>query len=102
MRQKPVAVYGLGMTEQTDSAHKAAEARLKAQSAFWRTLGGFVVIWVACTIIWAATGAGMFWPVWVILGTGIATLFMAWNAFGPRETGPSQEQIEEEAKKFQK
>ena len=42
----------------------------------------------------------MFWPIWVIFGTGIATLFMAWNAFGPRDTGPTQAQVDEEAKKF--
>jgi hypothetical protein len=27
---------------------------------------------VVCILIWAATGAGSFWPVWVLLGTGIA------------------------------
>jgi hypothetical protein len=27
---------------------------------------------VVCIAIWAATGAGSFWPGWVLLGTGIA------------------------------
>jgi hypothetical protein len=27
---------------------------------------------VVCIAIWAATGAGPFWPGWVLLGTGIA------------------------------
>ena len=89
------------MSSQPDKAHQAAAERLNSQRAFWRTLGGFVLIWIVCTIIWAATGAGMFWPVWVILGTGIATLFMGWSAFGPRNTGPSQAQVDEEAKKFE-
>ena len=89
------------MSSQPDKAHQAAAERLNSQRAFWRTLGGFVLIWIVCTIIWAATGAGMFWPVWVILGTGIATLFMGWSAFGPRNTGPSQAQVDEEAMKFE-
>ncbi len=89
------------MTEDLDEAHKAAEARLSAQRAFWTTLGAFVLVWIACTITWAISGAGMFWPIWVIFGTGIATLVMAWNAFGPRNTGPSQAQVDEEAKKFE-
>ncbi len=89
------------MAEQIDDAHKAAEARLKAQSEFWRTFGGFVVVWIVCTIIWAVSGAGDFWPIWVIAGTGIASLFMAWSAFGPRDTGPSQQQVDAEAKKFE-
>lgn len=87
------------MTQQ-DAAHKAAEQRLKAQSGFWRTLGVFAIIWIVCTVIWALSGGGAFWPIWVILGTGIALLFMAWGAFGPREKAPSQEQIDAEAKKF--
>jgi hypothetical protein len=27
---------------------------------------------VVCIAVWAATGAGSFWPGWVLLGTGIA------------------------------
>jgi hypothetical protein len=27
---------------------------------------------VVCVAVWAATGAGPFWPGWVLLGTGIA------------------------------
>jgi hypothetical protein len=27
---------------------------------------------VVCIAVWAATGAGSFWPAWVLLGTGIA------------------------------
>lgn len=29
---------------------------------------------VICIAIWAATGAGSFWPIWVLLGTGIAAV----------------------------
>jgi hypothetical protein len=32
----------------------------------------FLVPNVVCIAVWAATGAGSFWPVWVLLGTGIA------------------------------
>jgi hypothetical protein len=32
----------------------------------------FLVPNVVCIAIWAATGAGSFWPGWVLLGTGIA------------------------------
>ncbi len=89
------------MAEQLDNAHKAAEARLKSQRAFWTTFGGFAVLWIACTIIWALSGGGGFWPIWVILGTGVATLFLGWSAFGPRSTGPTEAEVDEEAKKFE-
>jgi uncharacterized protein DUF1707/2TM domain-containing protein len=40
-------------------------------------LASFVVVNTICIAIWAATGAnGGFWPIWVILGTGIG-LFAA-------------------------
>jgi hypothetical protein len=32
----------------------------------------FLVPNVVCVAVWAATGAGAFWPGWVLLGTGIA------------------------------
>jgi hypothetical protein len=32
----------------------------------------FLVPNVVCIAVWAATGAGAFWPGWVLLGTGIA------------------------------
>jgi len=32
----------------------------------------FLVPNVVCLAVWAATGAGSFWPGWVLLGTGIA------------------------------
>lgn len=32
----------------------------------------FLVPNVVCMAVWAATGAGSFWPGWVLLGTGIA------------------------------
>jgi 2TM domain-containing protein len=40
-------------------------------------------------VIWAATGAGSFWPIWVIFGLGIALALSAWRAFGPRSTLPN-------------
>ena len=41
-----------------------------------RRTAGFLVPNVICLIVWLATGAGSFWPGWVLLGTGIA--FVVW------------------------
>ena len=84
-----------------DSIRSAAEKRLKAQRAFWRMLGGFVILWAAMIVIWAVDGAGYFWPFWVFFGTGLATIFTGWGAFGPRDSGPSEAQIQEEMRKYQ-
>jgi Domain of unknown function (DUF1707) len=39
-----------------------------------RRFAGFLVPNVICNAIWLATGAGYWWPVWVLLGTGIGLL----------------------------
>ena len=33
---------------------------------------------VAMVLIWAVSGAGEFWPIWVILATGLALAIHAW------------------------
>ena len=54
---------------------------------------GMVTGWLALAAlfltIWALTGAGYFWPVWPMLGTGISTLPGAWAvARGTQEPSP--------------
>ena len=83
------------------AAKKAAEERLNSQAGFKKMVGGFLIVIVISIVIWALTGQGDFWPIWVMLGLGIATAFSAWSAYGPRAKGPSQTEIEEEAKKFE-
>ena len=33
--------------------------------------------------IWAVTGGGYFWPIWVILGVSIGVVTQGWKAYGP-------------------
>ena len=40
-------------------------------------VAGYLAMAALLVVIWAATGAGYFWPVWPILGVGV-------KAFGPR------------------
>ncbi|MFM8527880.1 MAG: 2TM domain-containing protein [bacterium] len=88
------------MSEGND-ARVAAEHRLKAQAGFKRNAATFVIIAIGVTVIWALTGKGEFWPVWVYLGLGLGIAFSAYGAYGPREKGISQADIDAEAKKFE-
>ena len=90
------------MAEQQDF-HKAAKERLQAQQQFKKMMGGFVVLWLFMTAIWALSGAGYFWPAWVIVGTIFAGAALGWRAYGPRgaDSGPTEAQIDAEAKKFE-
>ncbi|MBU3691786.1 MAG: 2TM domain-containing protein [Solirubrobacterales bacterium] len=83
------------------SARKAAEERLKQQAGFKKMVGGFLVLIIVMVIIWAVAGQGYFWPIWVIVGLAIATIFSAWSAYGPRDKAPSEAKIEEETRKFE-
>ncbi len=82
-----------------DDLRRAAEKRLRAKATFWRTALLFVIIWAVLVVVWAVTGAGSFWPMWAILGMGIALAFMAWGTFRPA-SGPTSEQIDAEVRRM--
>jgi uncharacterized membrane protein len=84
-----------------DALHRAAENRLKAQSAFWRLLGVFVIVGIILAVIWLFSGTGYFWPIWAYFGFAIALMFSGWNAFGPRDRQPSEQRIQDEMRKFE-
>jgi hypothetical protein len=45
--------------------------------------GGSLGAFVVCTVIWAATGAGFFWPLFVIIPFLLAATRSGWDLFGP-------------------
>jgi hypothetical protein len=54
----------------------------------------YVAVNAALVVIWALTGAGFFWPVFVILGWGIGVAGNAWDVYGRKPF--SEEQIRRE------
>ena len=55
-----------------------------ARQAFYRALFAYVVINLFLIGIWAFSGRGTFWPIWVILGWGLGMAFYAFWIFGPQ------------------
>ncbi len=49
-------------------------------------------------VIWAASGAGYFWPIWVIAGWGIGLVLHAWRIYGQQPI--SEDDIIEEMHRF--
>jgi hypothetical protein len=80
-----------------DERRKAAVERLKNKRGFWQDLVGYVVVNGFLVIIWAVTGAGYFWPVWLMGAWGIGLVLHAWNAFFMRPI--TEEDIEREMRK---
>ncbi len=68
--------------ETTDKQREAAIERLKAKRAFQGNIGSFVVVNLLLVGIWAVSGAGFFWPIFVILGWGVGLALHAWQVYG--------------------
>ena len=82
----------LGMSD--DPRRSAAIERLKAKRDFRTDVFAYVVINALLVVIWAATGGGYFWPIWVMIGWGIGVIFHAWTVFGQQPITESDVQRE--------
>ena len=49
----------------------------------YQDAGAVVILDIGCVAIWAATGAGDFWPIWVILASAFRLARDAWRLLGP-------------------
>lgn len=69
--------------EKPEDARARAIQRLKMKQDFKGLAagGGFAI--VVTVVIWALSGGGYFWPVWVMLGVAIALISSGWRAYGP-------------------
>lgn len=72
----------------------AALEQLKKRSDFRAHLFAYTVVNTFVVLVWAFTGAGYFWPIFLILGWGIGLLFNAWDVYW--RAAPTQDQIRRE------
>jgi hypothetical protein len=63
---------------------QAAIQRLNAKREFRQHLGVYVLVNAMLIIIWAATGAGYFWPIWPIGGWGIGLAIHAFTVYSQK------------------
>lgn len=55
--------------------------RLEARRDFGSHVVAYVVVNSFLVAVWAVTGAGYFWPVWVMAPWGIGLVLHAWDVF---------------------
>ena len=60
---------------------KEARAQVTRRRDFGSHLVAFVVFNSAAVLIWALTGAGYFWPAWLIGLWGVGLVLHAWDTF---------------------
>ena len=72
---------GGGEEAEVLTEREAARRRVQARRDFGGHLAAYVVINTFLVLVWAITGAGYFWPVWVIAAWGIGLVLHAWDVF---------------------
>ena len=76
---------GAPLPDRESAEWKAARKRLGDRRDFGAHVVSYVVVNAFLILIWAITGAGYFWPAWVLGGWGIGLVLHAWDVFFRRE-----------------
>jgi hypothetical protein len=70
---------------QTTSDYEQARARVLRKRKFRGDLVAYVVINAFIIGIWALSGFGYFWPVWILAGWGVLLVLDGWDAYYRRD-----------------
>lgn len=66
----------------TEEQRQRAVRRIRAKREFWVHFAVYLAVNALLVVIWAMTSAAHFWPVWPILGWGIAIIVHAVRVYG--------------------
>ena len=77
-----------------ESAREAAVKRLKAKRDFQMHVGAYLIVNAMLVGIWAFSGRGSFWPVWVMAFWGVGLVLNGWSAYFQKPI--SEDQIRRE------
>ncbi|MEN9967186.1 MAG: hypothetical protein RL036_419 [Actinomycetota bacterium] len=95
------------MSEKTtgneNQIREIAKKSIKKKRDAWQFLVVTIVVNSGLSVIWASTGAGYFWPVWVIFGMGIGVVLAFADAYIPSfKSQISESQIDAEVERLKK
>ncbi len=80
-----------------DERRAAAIERIGAKREFRRHLLVYCLVNVVLIVVWAVSGAGYFWPIWVIGGWGIGLVLHGWTTYAERPI--SEDEIRKETQR---
>jgi hypothetical protein len=79
-----------------DELREYAIKAIKRKRDFAAHVVAYVIVNAFFVGLWYFTGAGYFWPGWVIGGWGIGLAFNAWDAYGRGNRPISETEIQRE------
>ena len=75
----------------TDEQRQQAIRRIRAKRELWGHVAVYLAVNALLVLIWAMSSATYFWPIWPILGWGIAIVVHAVRVYrGPSEISEAQ------------
>jgi hypothetical protein len=67
--------------DEAETERQQARKRVQARRDFTEHLVTYVVVNALLIMVWVVTGAGYFWPIWVIGPWGVGLVLHAWETF---------------------
>ena len=66
------------------SLRETARKHVQARRVFSAHVVTYIVVNAFLIAVWAITGAGYFWPAWVLFGWGAGLILHAWDVYWRR------------------
>jgi hypothetical protein len=85
-----------------EEIREIAARRVRAKKRFYSHLTAYIIVNLMLVAIWYFTGAGYFWPMWVILFWGIGLIFNAVTTFSRHDISWETKEIEKEVERIKK
>ena len=90
-------------TGNENQIREIAKKSIKKKRDAWQFLVVTIIVNSGLSVIWASTGGGYFWPVWVIFGMGIGVVLAFADAYIPSfKSQISESQIDAEVERLKK
>lgn len=86
--------------ESDEERRTAAISRLQNKREYKQHALVYFAVNALLIIVWAASGAGYFWPIWVIGGWGIGLALHGWKIWGQQPI--TEEEILEETRRLKR
>ena len=93
-------VTGRTSTPADDQLRDLALQRLRKRSEFRIFLVFYLAVNAMVVVVWAWSGAALFWPIFPIVAWSIWLAVTAWDAYGHRSI--SEERIDREMRRLQR